>query len=435
MSKTKRIVGILSCGFLYSSMFLLPYIKYIFYDAVATASGFTNTQIGLCLSVYIIASIISTIPSGYFSDRYSPKKLLVISGVGHAVLSFLYLLFIQNYAITLVLFFGMGITSVMLFWSPVFKAVSLAGKAEDQGKLYGWFESFNGVGSMLFNFGALWVFSLVTNDSVAALKAVVIFYASMSVLSTLLVAFLYKPEMEAVQAEAQQAKAEDAPKKATAREIFSVLKMPRVWLFSFLVMGVYGFYAGSSYLTPYFSTVLGVSVVFSGSLATLKNYGTRFVGAPIAGIICDKIGRMKFLVIGFVVTIILMIVFMMMPARQNMLIPIMVLMFALALMNVSMKGVQFSALDEIGVDQKVNGMAIAIASLIGFNLPDVALHPIFGAVLDKFEAVAAYKIIFACLLGLLILGFLMAVILMLLMKRDKTKNLPVPEEVHGSITQ
>ena len=246
MKNTRRIIGILACGFLYSSMYLLPYIKYIFYDAVAEASGFNNTQIGLCLSVYIVASIISTLPSGYFSDKYSPKKLLIISGVGHSVLSFLYLFFIQNYAITLVIFFCMGITSVLLFWSPVFKAVSLAGKAEDQGKLYGWFEAFNGIGSMVFNFGALWVFSIITDGSVAALKGVVIFYAAMSVVSTFLVAWLYKPDDEAVAASGSVEKKQ----KATTREILAVLKMPKIWLFSLLIFGVYGFYVGSSYLTP-----------------------------------------------------------------------------------------------------------------------------------------------------------------------------------------
>ena len=97
----------------------------------------------------------------------------------------------------------------------------------------------------------------------------------------------------------------------------------------------------------------------------------------------------------------------------------MVLMFALALVNVAMKGVQFSALDEIGVDRSVNGMAISIASLIGFNLPDVALHPIFGAILDANEPVAAYKIIFACLLGLLVIAFVMSFILYLMNKKKK----------------
>ena len=34
MKKWKGMVGVLACAFLYSSMYLLPYIKYIFYDAI-----------------------------------------------------------------------------------------------------------------------------------------------------------------------------------------------------------------------------------------------------------------------------------------------------------------------------------------------------------------------------------------------------------------
>ncbi len=418
VKNSKKTVGILACAFLYSSMYLLPYIKYIFYDAVVAASGFTNTQIGFCLTVYIIACIIGTLPSGYISDKLSPKKLLVISGVGHAILSFLYLMFIQNYVITLVIYFGMGITSVLLFWSPVFKAVSQSGSQEEQGKLYGWFESFNGVGSMVFNFGALWVFARITGGAVAALKGVVIFYAAMSAVATLMVLFLYRPELAAA---ADEHKSEEK-EKPSSKEILAVLKMPRVWLFSLLALGVYGFYAGSSYLTPYFSTVLGISVVFSGSLATIKNYGTRFVGAPVAGAICDKIGRLKFLVIGFCITIVLMIAFMLMPPKAGLLVPIMILMFALALVNVSMKGVQFAALDDIGVDPKVNGMAIAIATLVGYNMPDMLLHPLFGAILDANEPIAAYKMIFAVLLGLLVLGLIVTIILMAITKKDKKKE-------------
>lgn len=418
MKSMRKYLGIFACALLYSSMYLLPYIKYIFYDAIVEATGFTNTQIGFTLSVYIIASIICTVPSGWLADKYDPKKMLILSGIAHTIFSIMALIFIRSYAMTLVCFFLLGISSLLGFWSPVFKAVSMAGPVEEQGKNYGLFEGFNGIGSMIFNFGALWVYGLVTDGSVAALKAVYIFYIAASLVSTLLVAFLYRSQLDAVAAEAKA----EPEKKASTKEIFSVLKMPKVWMFSLLVFGVYGFYCGSSYLTPYFSTVLGVSVVFSGSLATLKNYGTRLVGAPIAGTICDKIGRLKYLTIAAAVAIALMIAFMLMPASSSALIPIMILMFALALVNVSMKGVQFSAIDEIGVDQSVNGMAISIASLIGFNIPDVALHPIFGAILDSNEPTAAYKIIFACLLGLLVLAFVMSLILYMMNKKSKAEK-------------
>jgi MFS family permease len=422
----RKLLGILACAFLYSSMYLLPYIKYIFYDAIVEATGFTNTQIGFTLTVYIVASIISTIPSGWLADKYEPKKLLIISGAGHVCASILALIFIRSYAMTLVCFFLMGITSLLAFWSPVFKAVSQVGSKDEQGKWYGWFEGFNGIGSMVFNFGALYVFGKVTSGSMAALRSVYIFYICSSLVATLMVLFLYKPSEEALASEAENKPT--VKKKATNKEIFAVLKMPRVWLFSLMVFGIYGFYCGSSYLTPYFSTVLGVSVVFSGSLATLKNYGTRLVGAPIAGHICDKIGRLKFLTIAGAITIILMVAFMMMPESKSALVPIMILMFALALVNVSMKGVQFSALNEVGVDQSVNGMAIGLATLIGFNIPDLVLHPIFGAILDKYEPTVAYKIIFGCLLGMLILAFVVGLILFLLTKKTKVvENVKVEE--------
>lgn len=417
MKNSRKMLGILACAFLYSSMYLLPYIKYIFYDAIVEATGFTNTQIGFLLSIYIVASIICTLPSGWLADKFDPKKLLVISGFAHTIVSFLALMVIRNYTLSLVCFFLMGITSLLAFWSPVFKAVSLAAPPEEQGKYYGLFEGFNGIGSMVFNFGALWVFGRATGGSVAGLKAVYIFYACSSLVATLMVLFLYKADDSAVAAAESDAAAAAPKEKASTKEILSVLKMPKVWLFSLMVFGIYGFYCGSSYLTPYFSTVLGVSVVFSGGLATLKNYGTRLAGAPVAGMICDKIGRLKFLTIASVVAIILMIAFMLMPASNSALVPIMILMFALALVNVSMKGVQFSAFDEVGVDQSVNGMAISLASLIGFNLPDVALHPFFGSILDKYEPTAAYKIIFACLLGMLVLAFVMS--LGLLISRNK----------------
>ena len=74
MKKWKGMVGVLACAFLYSSMYLLPYIKYIFYDAIVAATGFTNTQIGITLSAYIVAAIISTVPAAGSPTASRPRK-------------------------------------------------------------------------------------------------------------------------------------------------------------------------------------------------------------------------------------------------------------------------------------------------------------------------------------------------------------------------
>ena len=67
-------------------------------------------------------------------------------------------------------------------------------------------------------------------------------------------------------------------------------------------------------------------------------------------------------------------------------------------------------------------MAIAVASILGFNVPDLILHPIFGAVLDAHEPVAAYKIIFGVLFALLATAFLTSLVLMALRKKDAQKS-------------
>lgn len=79
-------------------------------------------------------------------------------------------------------------------------------------------------------------------------------------------------------------------------------------------------------------------------------------------------------------------------------------MFLLALINVGAKGVMFSITDEIGIPHTLNGITIAMATMIGMNLPDLLLHPIFGSWLDTHEPPVAYRMIFTALTAFLIVG-------------------------------
>ena len=416
MKKSTTYYGLFALCFMYSGRYLLPYIKNIFYDAVVAATGFTHTQIGLCLSVYIIASNLFLIVGGWLADRYEPKKIMLISCVFNALFSFGVLIFIRNFYLTIALYFGLGVTNACGFWSPVFKAISLLGKRDEQGKLYGLFDSLYGLLAMLISFAGLYIYSHVSTDPVTALKGVYLFNSCLVTVSILVLALMYKP------LPADAVKEEELKRKATNREIFSVLKMPRVWIFSLLVLGVYGFYSGSGYLTPYFSTVLGVSIAFTGVLATIKTYGLRIVGSSFAAFACDKVGRLKFMLIGLCVCVAFMVTFMMLPAKSSILVPIIALMLVMSTVNLSMKGIELAALDDINVNRNVNGIAIAIATLIGMNGPDILLPIIFGNILDHNEAVTAYKMIFMILVGILVVGIISCAVLMRIKKTDAQKT-------------
>lgn len=411
-NKGKKLSGALAIGILYSSVFLLPYIKYVFYDAIIEGTGLNNTQIGFALSVYIAVCMVTTLISGYLADKFPIKKQLIITGIAHAALTCVYPFVMQSYAATLVIWGGMGITSMMFFWSQAFKGISMLGPKEEQGKLYGFFEASNGLGSLIVTFGALAVFSRFAN-TVSALKGVIFFYGIITLIATILIVILYKPQLEELE------ETKESVRKPSFKEILAVLKKPQIWIFSFVVFGMYAFYSGSSYLTPYFSTVLGVSVVFSGALASLKNYGTRLIGAPIAGIISDKISTTKFILISYSILLVTMIIFMLLPASPSVLVPITILMFILAFIVMGIKGVSMSMLDEINVAPEVVGSAVAVATMIGYNLPDLLLHPIFGKLLDTYEPVIAYKYIFFSMAAFILIGLISTIILSVKSKKEK----------------
>ena len=62
--------------------FSVIYAYTSYYVAFQTATGFTNTQLGLLLTVLGIASTILYLPGGYLADKFSPIKLMTIGLIG-----------------------------------------------------------------------------------------------------------------------------------------------------------------------------------------------------------------------------------------------------------------------------------------------------------------------------------------------------------------
>ena len=63
-NRTRYFLALISLGLVYGTMFNLPYMKYIFYDAMIESMGCTNTQLGLLVTVYTVISCVGLIPGG-----------------------------------------------------------------------------------------------------------------------------------------------------------------------------------------------------------------------------------------------------------------------------------------------------------------------------------------------------------------------------------
>ena len=95
--KVRYWLSLISLGFMGGTIYILPYIRYVFYDQMIGTMQITNTQLGFLSSVYAVFVSISSIPGAYLSDKMDAKKTIVFSVGGTTLLTFIYAMFVSSY--------------------------------------------------------------------------------------------------------------------------------------------------------------------------------------------------------------------------------------------------------------------------------------------------------------------------------------------------
>ena len=166
------------------------------------------------------------------------------------------------------------------------------------------------------------------------------------------------------------------------------------------------------------TNVLGATVTFAGFLAILKSYGLKLIGAPIGGVLADKmksVSKFEILAFGamFLITLYISLV-----KGGSELVPIFtVLTLVLATVCFMARGVMWASVDEAKVPKEISGTAMAVASIVGFDLPDICLPTIIGNWLDKYGN-AAYGRVFTLLCGMCVAGVLASLAMVVLNKKE-----------------
>ncbi|MGX7107435.1 MFS transporter [Hutsoniella sourekii] len=404
-SQSSRFLQIFALGMVFGTMFNLPYIKYVFYDAIVEAMQVNNSQLGLLVTIYSIASIFALIPSGWLADRYSAKPLMVWSALIQGALTFWFAFNMQNYLVASIVWAVAGITGASVLWTANLKAVRLSAPPEEQGRAYGLWEAMCGLSAMLCNFLALGVFAR-GNDSVSGLKMAIISIAITNIIGAVAVQFLYD--------ESAQDAVYSAPKeKITFKQVLSLFKQPGLYLSSIIIFCTYGIFANQSFLTPYTTNVLGAAVTFAGGLAILRSYGLKLIGGPLGGNISDKLGSAsKLQIIAYIGILACLIGILLAPSGSATTVTIVtILMLVLSTFCFMARGSMWATVDEAGLPVELAGSAISIISLIGFSGADVILPPLMGSWVDSYGNLG-YTYILYFLSGLCIVGVLASLLLL-----------------------
>lgn len=417
-SRVKRYVAITALGLVYGTMFNLPYIKYVFYDAMIDGMGVSNTKLGLLLTVYTIVSTAGLLPGGWIADRFKTKGIIVGSAFLNGIICFFFMFTMKNYACAMITWIVSAIAGVTAFWAAILKAVRLISPEDEQGRAYGFWEGVCGLSATIGNFVALYVFSRFDN-STSALKGAVASMGFMCIIGGLLVWWLYDENITSTDERGEERK------QVSIKETFAVFKLPKLYLSCIIVFCSYGFFSSQSFLTPYFTNVLGAAVTFSGVLAIFRSYGLKILGGPVGGVIADKLHSPSKLAIGCYVIMAAAVIYIANAKGGSELITVLtVLSLILATVCFMARGTMWATIGEAQIPPEISGTAISVASIIGFNIPDTFLPPLLGSWLDKYGN-TGYQYIFNFLIGLCVVGVIAALAMVFSNRRSANKKLTV----------
>lgn len=380
----------------------LPYFRSYYYDTYQNLYHLTNTQMGLLGSAYGMLGVFSYVFGGVLADRFKAKKLLILSMITTGLGGFLHL-FVTDFRALMAIYALWGFTSLLTFWPALMKIVRIQGNEDEQSRAYGIFEGGRGVFNALQLAVTTAIFGFFQAKMMPALgiKWIVVFYSAAPIICGIIFSFVLKEPEEKTQ--------EEQKEKFSWNHIAAVLKMPAVWLTILMMFCSYTFNMSIYYFTPYASNVLKTTAVVAAILTVLQQYCRPFA-SPIGGFLADKFGKGPVMAGGFILmgvgTLVLMLSGGIGEARMILVVGACIVVYAGMFSNF---GIYFSLLTEGGVPLRVSGLAIGIASTLGY-LPEVIAPIVAGKILDTFAGAKGYHIYFGIMIAMAVIGFVVSIV-------------------------
>ena len=394
----KKYLTLIILGLAGGSIYIFPYLKYVFYDPLIQVLHISDTQSGLLLTMYTIGNMVLYIPGGYLADKVSTKKALIISLVATSVLTWVYA-FSLNFVVSMIIWLGLSFSTAFVFWSALMKAVRIVGTEEEQGFMYGLYYACNGIAAALTSFISLYAYNTAGEDIKSGFVRGVNASGVVVLIAAICLVFLMKEDAGKVTTESDD-------DKISLPMVGKVLKSPVVWILSIVILCGYGLKSSVSYFNPYLTEVVGVSAVNSGIFSIINNYLLLLL-APVGGILADKVFKStcKWLSVSFVILAVLFGGVLLIPSDIS---PMVASIYTLlpGAVTMMMYGVVFSSVSEAGISRTMTGTVIGISSIIGY-LPDSIYSVLFGKWLDN-KGAAGYTNIFIFLVASGILGAVLA---------------------------
>jgi len=385
-------LGIVLLAFSGGTIYMMPYARSTYYDALMQGLGVTNTELGMITSFFGLLTILCYFPGGWLADRFSAKKLLVTSFLINALLGFWYSS-LPAFKIVIIIHVLFGIFCTLTFWAAYIKATRLCAPPESQGKAFGFVEGIRRIISTGIGFVGAWLLGRAA-DPVSGVKTVLMFYAGMNAAVGLAILFLMK----------EYDTTGGAKTGASLADIARVARIPEVWLIAITVFMAYVSFRSQDIMTPYTTNLCGLSGALGAAVASIRYYGLGFMAIP-GGLLGDKIGFANTMITGFVIIILTNILFIAFPGTPATVGFFIIIMLSFMAAHFAMRGVYYALLTEGMVPVTATGIATGIIATVAYS-PDMFAPLYQGALLDAFgkDNHAGYNYIFMISIATAVIG-------------------------------
>lgn len=411
--------GILMLGA--GTIYKLGFLKDAFYVPMLEFMGLSHTQIGTAMSIAGLISTFSFLTAIGITDKVS-KKIMIPFSLISICLCGIWLSTFPSYPVFLLIYCLLAICADMLYWPTMLKTVRLLGTEDEQGRMFGIMEAGRGLMDTIIAFGALGIFSAM-GSTAAGLKMAILFYSIVPGVIGIIMYFMLEPDDAPAPTPVQTQENASSAKEKNTSGIMRTLKNKNIWLVSFNIFFVYSVYCGLTYFIPFLEEAYALPAALVGVYGIINQYGLKMLGGPVGGFITDKIlhSATKYLRIAFVIVGVIVAVFAMLPHKSMGIFLGMFITLTISACVYSMRAIFFAPMDEVHVPREITGSAMAMGSFIGY-LPGSFMYAVYGGILDKFEGLFGYRIVYLMMAAFAAGGFVLSTYIISTIKKDKQKN-------------
>ncbi|CDD07350.1 putative uncharacterized protein [Dorea sp. CAG:317] len=400
----------------------IAYLKNNYQETLLSVFNISLQDLNTIFLFLGIISVVSYFPSGILCDKFSCKKLLVISLAGTAAAGFWFAT-VPEFAGIVMIYILWGIFSIFTFWAAHMKLIKLLARPEEQGRFFGILDGGRGLIEAILGVVAVTIFANRmgvdpgADEKRSAMVALVYLYTIAIVIVMVLVIIFMDDDKNpnGMFRKGSDVKSE----KFKLSECKELMKNKTVFVMAAIVFMAYSLTWTLYYFSGFLESNIGIDAVTVGVVMTVVLW-LRPVGGFVGGFIGDKFGRAKAIFIALLTSAILLIVVSILPVTSGNTLFIAIIL-VLSFFIYAVRGTYWSLMDDCKVNPAIIGTAMGFTALLGY-LPDIVIPMFNSFMFNHFGPIAGYNAYF---IGSAVLGFIGVVfiaIFMMLVKKNKEVN-------------